>query len=479
MSFPGGLWLPFGGLVTMQLSLILAVLAALVISDGGPNQPVAGAGYRLLTATAGVGLVAVFAAISSGLIASRLRSDFGRQQVLLRRFKQLRRVHVVLWLGVTGMILCWLDWGQLVRFNWHLDRAFLLDDLLILTPVLLPMVLSWAAFYEVDHAVRLGQSGDGTIQTDRSGRRRYLAVHLRHHLGILLLPVLGILAVQDAADLLAPGLLEGDYAAAVYLPAFGLLFLFFPTALRYVWQTRPLEAGPLRERLDDASRRYGLRVREILVWETGSMVVNAAVAGFVRPTRYVFLTDGLLEKLRHEEIEAVFGHEAGHVRHHHLLLRILAMTAPLGLWLAIGQLMPAAGGRLQAIVLQFGLGSQVPLGLVMLAAMTCYVLVVFGAYSRLLECQADLFACRMMGSRETSRPVDVFISALEKLAAAGGADRNARSWQHASITRRVEFLNRVTTEPGAERRFGLLVRLTSLLFVSAVLSPVICRLLLG
>jgi len=53
---------------------------------------------------------------------------------------------VVLWLTVVGEILFWLDWAQLVRFNWHLDRAFLLDDVLILTPVLLPMVLSWAAF---------------------------------------------------------------------------------------------------------------------------------------------------------------------------------------------------------------------------------------------------------------------------------------------------------------------------------------------
>ena len=41
------------------------------------------------------------------------------------------------------------------------------------------------------------------------------------------------------------------------------------------------------------------------------MVINAAVAGFLPPFRYVFLSDGLLSYLGDEEIAAVFAHEMG------------------------------------------------------------------------------------------------------------------------------------------------------------------------
>src|SRR6185436_21061634 len=65
-------------------------------------------------------------------------------------------------------------------------------------------------------------------------------------------------------------------------------------------------------------RRIGLRYREILLWHTHGMAINAAVMGFVGPLRYILVSDALLETMDEEEIEAVFGHEAGHVRHYHL-----------------------------------------------------------------------------------------------------------------------------------------------------------------
>ena len=35
--------------------------------------------------------------------------------------------------------------------------------------------------------------------------------------------------------------------------------------------------------------------------------------------RYVVLTDRLVQEMTPEEVEAVFGHEVGHIKHHHLL----------------------------------------------------------------------------------------------------------------------------------------------------------------
>ena len=463
----------------MQLALILAVLAALAISEDGPSEPVGGAGYRLAVVLAGMMLVALFAAVASGVTAYRLRRGSHERSVLMRRFRRLRQVHVALWLATAGGILWWLDWGQLVRFNWHLDHVFLVDDVLILMPVVLPMVLSWAAFYEVDRALRVGLSGDAALEGPPASRRQYLGVHLRHYLGVLLLPVLGLLAVQDAVDLVAPGLLESDWAVAIYGPAFLLLFLLFPVMLRHLWQTRPLEQGTLRSRLEKAAGRSGLGVRDVLVWQTGGLLVNAAVAGFAARLRYVFLTDGLLARLDEDEIEAVFDHELGHVRHRHLLLRILAMIAPLSLWLLAGQLAPESGYRVEAWLARAGLGLQVPMGLAIVAVMGVYMFFVFGFYSRLLEHQADLFACRAMaaGSSESAR--ETFVSALEKLTLAAGTSRKATGWQHASIARRVELLRQAAEEPRYLARFERRVRSVNLVLIAAVLSPAAWHVLLG
>ncbi|HUT88974.1 MAG TPA: M48 family metallopeptidase [Thermoguttaceae bacterium] len=462
----------------MQLVLVLAILAALVIADGCPSEPVSGAGFRLGLALAGMTLVALAAAGFSGWIAGRLRRDFQRRDVWLPLFRNLRRVHAVLWLAVAGGIFYWLDWARLVRFNWHLDHTILLDEVAILAPLLLPMVLSWAAFYEVDRAVRIGLAGADGPALKLSSRREYLMVHLRHYLGILLLPVLGLLAVQDTAELLAPGILDSAYAPAVYAPPIVVLFVWFPSLLRRVWKTRPLDPGPLRIRLEAAAGRAGFRAREILVWETEGRLLNAAVAGLVPQVRYVFLTDGLLARLDDDEIEAVFGHEIGHVRHHHLLLRVLAMIAPVSLWLLAGQALPDALGRAENWLSGVP-GTQVPAGLLMLGAMALYALVAFGGYSRLLESQADLFGCRTLDGDGHRGAVETYCSALEKLAACGGIDRRTATWQHASVARRVELLGRIADDPEHGRRFQRRVDLLGGLLVAIVLSPVAYHLLVG
>lgn len=468
----------------MQLALILAVLAALVVSQDVPSQPVPAAGYRFVMAIAGMALVALFAAVASGVTASGLRRDFQQRSALMRRYRLLRTVHAVLWLATTAAILWWLDWGRLVRFNWHLDHVFLVDDLLIMAPVVLPIVLSWAAFYEVERALHAAPAsgypaGPDSAAPPLATRRQYLAVHLRHYLGILLLPVLGLLAVQDGTELVLPGVLQTDYAALIYAPAFLLLFLLFPVLLRHLWQTEPLEPGTLRDRLEATAASSRLAVRRILVWQTGGLLVNAAVAGIAAPLRYVFLTDGLSARLTEEEIAAVFGHELGHVRHRHLLLRVLAMIAPLSLWILVEQLAPDAGRRIGQWLGHGGLGVQVPMGLLTVAALGSYMFLVFGFYSRLLEHQADLFACRVAGSEMPWPGLEAFVSALEKLSAASGSSRKASGWQHASIARRVEFLRHSADDPHYLKRFHRRATLLGAALIAVVLIPMVSHLLLG
>ena len=463
----------------MQLLLILAVLAALTVSNSGLPQPVSGVAGRLMIAAGGIMVVVGFAAVASDLIARRLRTDFTRHRLLLRRFRRLRRVHLVLWLATAGGILYGLDWGRLVRFNWQLGRVPLVDELLILVPVLLPLVLSWAAFYEVDRAVIIGMTGGTAGAGQVTTRRRYLAFHVRHYLGILLVPVLLLFAVQDAVELLAPQVLESGHGALVFVPWLAVLLLLFPVLLRFLWETQPLPPGPLRSRLEAAAGKVGLRQRDILVWHTGGMVVNAAVAGFTRHLRYVFLTDALLAQLTDEEIESVFGHELGHVRHRHLPLRVTAIVVPLSLWLLVGQAFPEAVGRFEQWLQPAGLGGQVPTGLATLAVMAVYAALVFGYYCRQLEHQADLFGCGLGAADPAGAPIETFTSALEKLADCSGHGRKTSSWQHASVAHRVDFLQRLNRDPKRMLRFQRRVRLLGSLMIGIVVSPMVYQLLLG
>lgn len=464
----------------MQFILVMAVVAALVIAENSPNQPVDDSHCRLAIAIASVAMVGLFAAIGSRLIACRLQSDC-RDWSGIRWFRHFRRVHAAIWLAAVGFVLYGLQWGQVVRHNWRLNHVFLLDDVLILAPVILPLVISWAAFYDVERAIRLAAPNEGVCANPLPGRGKYVVTLLRYYLGAILVPLFGLLAIQETAEFLLPGTVRSDSLASAILLGSPLLALIamFPWLLRHVWETRPLAPGPLRERLERAAQRAGFPVREILVWRTGGMVANAAVTGLLPRLRYVFLTDGLLTQLSDEQIEAVFGHEVGHVRHRHLQLRVLAMILPLSLWILMEELWPDGAVLVATWLGNSVAGSQLHVGLTMLAIMAIYVFLIFGAYSRMLEGQADLFACRIMCWDSAFRPAETFVSALERLAVSGGVDRNAASWQHASIAKRVEFLNRASQDPRYEEVFQRRLWWLGSLLAGVVISPIAYRLILG
>jgi Zn-dependent protease with chaperone function len=112
-----------------------------------------------------------------------------------------------------------------------------------------------------------------------------------------------------------------------------------------------------------------------------------------------------------------------------------------------------------------------------LAAVGGYVGLVFGAVSRLLEYQADLFGCRVFEGNEQQRAIGAMVSALERLASVGGIDRRWTGWQHASIARRVEFLGRAASDPVFERRFHRRVRLLGGLILAVNLAALTACLL--
>jgi Zn-dependent protease with chaperone function len=239
----------------------------------------------------------------------------------------------------------------------------------------------------------------------------------------------------------------------------------------------------VRDRLAAAGRRLGVRYADILHWDTRGSVANAMVAGVVPWVRYVLLSDRLLAELTPDEVEAVFGHEAGHVRHGHmvfyLLFLVMSLFALSGVWAAATE---AVWGRPVAAAAAEGAAGDGPAGwrewepvpVVLLAG--AYVFVAFGFVSRRCERQADLYGCRAVscgrpdcaahdpdaallpaGRGLCPTGIRTFIAALEKVAVANGISRDRPGWLHAwlhgSIARRVAFLDTVLVDRAAAAAF--------------------------
>jgi STE24 endopeptidase len=166
-----------------------------------------------------------------------------------------------------------------------------------------------------------------------------------------------------------------------------------PLILRFVWRAVPLPPGQIRDELLILGKKLRFRFTDILVWPAGG-VSNAVVSGLVPQLRYVMLSDALLDKLSPPEIGAVFGHEVGHVKHHHISYYFAFLIGSVGLLSLIALFCQQQAQALFSDAMNRNLDfvfSYVPLELFLLFP---YFGLVFGYLSRQCERQADLFGVR-------------------------------------------------------------------------------------
>jgi STE24 endopeptidase len=465
-------------------------------------------------------LLGTLALLSHSLWVTRtvcqgLASNGNARDRLIDRYEKARVRHRLALLSTYVLILFVGGWGWLVRTCWvHAEGQSLPGtELLLLLPFLGIQILSWVIFFDAERA--LARSSPPVVDRDPSGwlephhlgenaatnsapppqtRSGYVLFHLRQKLVLVFLPVT-LLIIQNELHRLYPRQWELWKGATELLGLFSLviIFLFMPWVVRLLLGLKPLPDGPLRDRLLAASKRLNFRCSNVLFWNTRKGMANAMVIGLLPWVRYVVFTDRLLEEFSEDEIEAVFGHEVGHVKHHHMLYYLGFLTASvavLGLAgstfavQAIATLRSALSPETLAYLEQtFTFESRqylqvIPLVVVMLG----YIFVVFGFLSRRCERQADIFGCRAVscahpdcwthGPREELVPggrglcltgIRTFIGALEKVALVNGISRDRpgflQSWQHSTIARRVEFLQDMLLDPTLEARFQRRVHL--------------------
>jgi Zn-dependent protease with chaperone function len=461
------------------------------------------AGESAALAWAGAAAVVGTAALLGRWLSRRLYQAPGRRHALLRRYGTYRVYHQVSLFTVYSLTLYAGGWGWAVeQFCASAAPWRVATELFLLAPFLTALILSWACFYDVERAFHRA----GACDDERSGcpstevepfwdRRAYVGYHVRQRLGLISVP-LGLMILEKGLHRLFPTLQQDQPALTTFvgLAAVPAVIIGMPWLFRLILRLRPLPEGPLRQRLLDAGRRLRFRCGDILLWDTHHSVANAMVIGIHPRLRYVTFSDRLLTELTPEEIEAVFGHEVGHVKHHHMLyylgFLVVSLFVVFGAWEAAPLALPGLRRWLEAhrqleIVPFLGLFGG-------------YFFLVFGFLSRRCERQADIYGCKAVSCpradcREHATSAEcaaagqglcptgirTFIEALEKVARLNGISRDRpgwfQSWQHSTIARRVEFLQRMLDDPALEPRFQrrvALVKWALLLGLGAALGAI-------
>jgi Zn-dependent protease with chaperone function len=428
-----------------------------------------------------VALVAGFAWVITHSVKTRLAGHAAEREQVLRRYSRLRTYHVFALLGGYALALYLFGWGWVVQGlgpalageAWH-DRLLPGAELLILAPFFLGLVLSWCAFYGAERALHDASEPAESPEPFWS-RGAYVVFHLRQNLALVFAPVSLLLVLKGLGRLVPEG---KDALWAHVVTVFGILMavsvvLGMPWLLRLALALKPMPAGPLRDRLEATARRLKFRCSNILIWHTRNGVANAMVAGIIPWVRYVILTDRLISDLTPEEVEAVFGHEMGHARHHHMLYYLGFLAGSLFL---VGCLFKVLANYFPFLEQDVTKPDTMLQSLPLVAMIGAYVFVVFGFLSRRCERQADVYGCRAVscaradcrghdgetplapaGRGLCSTGIRTFIEALEKVARLNGIPREKpgllSSWQHSTIARRVGFLQDVLADRTLERHF--------------------------
>jgi Zn-dependent protease with chaperone function len=296
-----------------------------------------------------------------------------------------------------------------------------------------------------------------------------------------LLPWFFLSLVADIVQLLPfeqpKGFLATPQGEITYVVAFLFAMAAFgPYLIQKLWRCRPLEPGPVRDRIEALCRRAGLRVADILRWELfGGSMITAGVMGIVARFRYILVTPALIALLRPEEIDAVIAHEIGHIQRRHIhfylfffagyIACVYALFDPLLLLLYYSRPL----FDLAAFTgMSHETASTLFFSLVLISLFLLYFRFGFGYFMRNFERQADLHVYTLLGNAASL--VDTF----HKIARFGRQSADKPNWHHFSISQRVGFLRLCEADPshiaGHHRKVRILVAGYALAMVGVCLA---------
>jgi STE24 endopeptidase len=456
--------------------LLIAMFMALFLRDT-IDAPLLGGSSHAWAAAASLGLMGLLGLVGHAAIwrLGRRLDRTGQFGVLQRADRAALglRIGAVVVHAFNVLALGWLDAVRSVAGN-----IVMVDEVLAVMPALAVFALSWWSMYPLERRLReaslLHDLESGRSARLIPGRGAFVLSAVRHHIAIVLVPVILILTWNEAVEASAAWFRAPALLAVIPLAGVGVVLTMMPLVMRRVWDTAVLSPGPLREQIAAMCRYHRVRVRELLVWRTHGTMVNGAVMGIAWPFRYILLTDALIEHLHPRQVEAVTAHEVGHVRRRHMPWLMAAVLASIVLGTVAFQL----------LLLEF-LGERASQEAVANGAAVASIVlavVVFGFASRRFEWQADAFAVQHLSASDAAaageRPMLVtaeaafaMSSALDAVAHLNHIRRDRFTWRHGSIAsrqRRLEALiGRRIDGLKADRDAGIVKVLSGVGFIAA------------
>jgi len=393
-----------------------------------------------------------------------------------RAARAIMRAH--LWLAASRLLVIGVFFYSLFGLGWlgwlqrTLGELIIVNHLIVLAAPLAAATAMWRAYYPIERRIReqsmIRQIDAGEPIHPVPPPGAYVWEQVRHHLLLMLVPMLAILTWVQVVEAVLPSSTVNAAPGALLIMAGAVtIFALSPLMIRVIWDTVPMPTGPLRERLLDLCRRHAVRVRELLLWRTHSGMVNGAVMGLVGRLRYILLTDGLVERLSDPQVEAVMAHELGHVRRRHMpwlavcALGTLGATFTLLDLLARGLAAAGAFAPLEASMLTVDPGGQematnAATGVLLAIGIGVWGLG-FGYVSRRFERQADTFAVQHLASKRAeaeggaavidAASVEAMAGALRAVAELNAVPAQKRSWRHGSLQWRIDYLASLVGTP--------------------------------
>lgn len=444
-----------------------------------------------------VGIVALAYAFNAAAVRRFDATGDGRMILRVYRIDLLAKVALgAHWLVCT----LWLDWVGVAQ-NLVGGDLVVVDEAVAVAPVLAGLFLLYGLTYSIQTRLREASMArwldEGVALSRPPGFWEHIVEAIRHRALIILIPVLVLTASSEGVDRLFAFIERSSawYANSewaelipqgVYLVIALVVLCLMPLGLRFLWRTSRLESGPLRDRLEAMCRDQGVRVRDILIWHTSRGMLNGALIGVLPQLRYILLTDGLLERLPGEQLEAVMAHEIAHARRHHLPWLLGAMVAVVtictaGLWL-LGRLLLLGIEDVEQRFFWADVVSGVSLGIALVVAF-----LVFGYISRRFERQADAFAAQHLSGVRFAKPIELptdrcpvisgpateaMSEALMTVATVAGMPPDRFSFRHGSIASRRRAVRALACRPALrlpiDRLVARLKLATALLLVVAI-----------
>lgn len=485
----------------IHISLILCFLAVYLHDSfaaalGAPPLPPLSAALTSLAPFAGLILFTHLSIQRLGRIVDQTGSwaAVRRAETLVRRNRTLAVIIHLLNVSLVG-------WVPAVRSV--TSDLILIDELIILAPVLITWSMGWWSIEPIERRVReaslVRDLDSGKPLYPIVTRWQFVLSNIRYHVLLIFVPMALLLAWAETVERFAPRFLRSikdphtgrmvldpalePVALAIQLCGVAILFALMPLGLRYVWDTIPMGPGRLRDSLMALCTRCRVRVGNLLVWRTHGLMLNGAVVGLFWPLRYILLTDALLDSLTPAQVEAVAAHEVGHVRRRHII------------WLAVTMLTAITGVSMLLAFLQGALSFVMPalapsaiteaaLAFLSLALSLC----IMGYVSRRFEWQADAFAVAAISRRAapdgslvpspsiTPDAVASMQGALSTVAHSSGLPIRKFTWRHGSIWVRQKRLARLVNAPISRLPIDRDVRWLKLAITLATLAIILAGL---